>query len=66
MNEKVNEKLGAWLLPHERTKDELAKRLNMTRPTLNSRIRGETDWTWGEILDIAQMCGCTPNDLAGV
>lgn len=63
MTNRVNEKLGAWLLPSNRTKEILARELNMTRPTLYSRIRGETDWTWSEILKIAELCECTPNDL---
>ena len=63
MPNRVNEKLGAWLLPVNHTKAILARELNMSRPTLYSRIRGETAWTWSEILKIAELCECTPNDL---
>lgn len=64
MASRVNEKIGAWLLLRvENTKETLADELNMSRPTLYSRIRGDSEWTWDEILKLAQLCECTPNDL---
>ena len=60
----INEKLGAYLLNH--TREELARKLGMTRPTLFNRMNGETEWTWSEIISICELTGATPNELAGI
>ena len=64
--ERINEKLGAWLLEPNHNRKQLAKKLGLTTPTLNTRIRGETRWMWEEVLAIAELLNCTPNDLAGI
>lgn len=66
MNARFNEKLGAWLLKKENTKTELAKRLGISRPTLDNRINGTSKWTWEEAVLVAEITGCTLDDLAGV
>lgn len=65
MSTRINEKLGAWLLADEHTKAVLAKLLGISRPTLNSRLSGNSKWTWDEAVLIAELTGCTLNELAG-
>lgn len=66
MNARFNEKLGAWLLVKENTKAKLAKQLGISRPTLDGRISGRSKWTWDEAVAVAEIVGCTLDDLAGV
>ncbi len=64
--QKINEKLGAWLLEDGHTRDQLAKELGMSRPTLQNRINGTTKWEWEEVVKVSLLTGCTLNELAEV
>ena len=64
MTDIINEKLGAWLLANGNTRDKLADALDMSRPTLNGRLRGETEWTWKEVRNIASLTNSTLDELA--
>ncbi len=64
MSQVINEKLGAWLLKSGNTRDTLSVALDMTRPTLNGRLRGDTEWTWKEVKTIAKLTGSTLDELA--
>jgi hypothetical protein len=67
MTQEINEKLGAWLISDKlHTRDTLAELLDMTRPTLNGRLRGDTEWTWKEVKAIAALTGSTLDELAGI
>lgn len=62
---RVNEKIGAWLLEGH-TRDELAKGIGMSRPTLRSRIEGRSEWKWSEVVKVAEVTGSTLDELAGM
>ena len=64
--QKINEKLGAWLLEEGHNRDLLAKELGMTRPTLQNRINGTAKWEWEEVIKVSQLTNCTLNELAEV
>ncbi len=65
--QKINEKLGAWLLSDKHnTRDKLAKELGMTRPTLQNRLNGTSKWEWEEVIKVSKLTGCTLNELAEV
>ena len=64
--QKINEKLGAWLLEEGHTRDQLAKELGMSRPTLQNRINGTAKWEWEEVVKVSRLTGCTLNELAEV
>ena len=66
MSQAINEKLGAWLLKSDNTRDKLSEALGMTRPTLNGRLRGETEWTWNGVKAIAKLTDSTLDELAGL
>ena len=63
METTINEKVGAWLLVKGNSRDLLAERLGMTRPTLAGRIKGETEWTWNEVKIIAELTGASLDEL---
>ena len=66
MNDRINEKLGAWLLREGNTRSKLADEIGISRPTLNSRLDGKSKWLWDEVVIIARLTGCSLNDLAEV
>ena len=66
MNDIINEKLGAWLLVNGNTRSKLAEEIGISRPTLNTRLAGKSNWEWEEVIRIAKTVGCTLNDLAGI
>lgn len=65
MNKLVNQAVGAWLLLDGNNRERLAKELGITRPTLNGRLKGESAWTWDEVLTISELTGNTLDELAG-
>ena len=66
MTQIINEKLGAWLLINGNTRDKLADEIGITRPTLASRLRGESKWCWDEVIQVARITGASLNELAGM
>jgi len=66
MNQVINEKIGAWLLVAGNTRDKLADFIGITRPTLASRLNGESRWYWEEVIKVSQLTGATLNELAGI
>lgn len=65
MHRIINEKLGAWLLKSGNTREKLADEIGITRPTLASRLNGESKWRWEEVLKVSQITGASLNELAG-
>lgn len=66
MNKIINEKLGAWLLKSGNTREKLADEIGITRPTLNGRLDGKSKWQFDEVVKVAQLTGCSLNELAGI
>ena len=66
MNKIINEKLGAWLLKSGNTREKLAEEIGITRPTLNGRLDGKSKWQFDEVVKVAQLTGCSLNELAGI
>ena len=65
MANRINEKVGAWLLVGGNTQEILSKQLGITRPTLASRLKGESKWMWDEVIKIADLTDCKLDYLAG-
>ena len=62
----INDKIGGLLLKPEYTRDIIAKKLNMTRPTLSTRLNGKSEWTWKEVKAIANLTDTSLDELAGI
>ena len=60
---KINEKIGAWLLIEGNTKLQLASALGISTVTLNKKLSGETEWLWSQVCTIADLIGCSLSDL---
>ena len=66
MTQIINEKLGVWLLNSGNTRDKLADEIGITRPTLASRLNGESKWKWDEVIAISRITDTSLNELAGM
>ena len=66
MTQIINEKLGAWLLVNGNTRDRLADEIGIARPTLASRLKGDSKWGWEEVIKISQITNTSLNELAGL
>lgn len=62
---RINEKLGAWLI-NGNTKTRLSKELGVSRQTLRLKLSGDSDWTWSQVVKIAELTGTSLDELAGV
>lgn len=63
MNQVIKTRVGAWLLERGHTKRSLAAELGMTTATLNNKLVGRYDWSWPQVIRLAEILGCTPDDL---
>lgn len=61
----INEKIGS-LVVDGMTRDEIAKELGISRPTLARKLRGKSGWKWAEVVKVSEMTGCTLDELANV
>lgn len=59
----INEKIGAWLLPPEKTREKLAKAIGISAPTLTRRIEEPGTWTLDEVKKLTEVLGCNLSDL---
>ena len=48
------------------TQKALASELGMTANSLRSKMCGESEWKWSEILKLSEITGMTPTELAGI
>lgn len=64
--QRINEKLGAWLIEDGHTREMLAQEIGITRPTLSGRLNGDSKWNWDEVIEIARLTDSTLNELAGI
>lgn len=66
MTDRINEKLGAWLLQPGNDRDTLAERIGITLPTLRERLTGRNQWKWSEVIKVAEITDCSLDELAGL
>ena len=64
MTDRINEKLGAWLVQTGHSKTQLAKELDLSRPALRQRFNGDAKWKWEQVVRISELTGCSLNELA--
>ena len=61
----IADKIGAWVresgsLPY------LAGKLGLSKRELNFRLCGIEEWTWSEVIILAQTIGCSLNELSSI
>lgn len=53
--DKFAELIGAWLIKPGNTKKLLAEKLGISVGTLNNRLSGGYEWTWGEACRLSDV-----------
>lgn len=61
--DKFAELIGSWLIKPGNTKKLLAEKLGISVGTLNNRISGGYEWTWGEACKLADVLGCSLSEF---
>jgi DNA-binding XRE family transcriptional regulator len=61
--ESIKERVGAYIERTGTTKSELAQKLGMSRVTLHSKLTGQTEFRLSEAERLAQILGCSVDDL---
>lgn len=64
MLQRINEKLGGWLLGNNESRASLAEKIGISTQTLNKRISGESEWKWNEVVAISKLIGVSLDELA--
>lgn len=59
----IKERVGAYIERTGTTKSELADMLGMSRVTLHSKLAGQTEFRLSEAERLAQILGCSVDDL---
>ena len=59
----IKERIGAFLARTGTTREELADKLGMSRTALYQRLSGEVEFKLGEGFELAEILGCTVDDL---
>jgi transcriptional regulator with XRE-family HTH domain len=61
--ERIAQRVDAETTPRTLTKGEVAKRLGFSRPALDRRLKGQTDWEYDRLETLADLFGITVDQL---
>ena len=59
----IKERVGAYLEREGKTKRWLAENLSMSTVTLNSKLSGETEFSFSQAIRLSEILGCNVSDL---
>lgn len=59
----IKERVGAYLEREGKTKKWLADELGVTSVTLNSKLNGETEFSFSQAIRLSEVLGCTVSEL---
>lgn len=59
----IRERVGAYLAREGKTKKWLADELEMSTVTLNSKLNGETEFSFSQAIRLSDVLGCTVSEL---
>lgn len=59
----IRERLGAYLATSGATKQSVADSLGVTTVTLNSKLKGESEFSLSQAFALADLIGCSADDL---
>ena len=62
----IDREITFFLRVNHMTQGQMAKKLGITELTFSRKRRGESEFKTSELLQVAQMCGKTPNQLLGM
>lgn len=63
MKDNITHNLTAQL--ERRGAQAVADALHIEPDALRAKLDGRTEWTWGEAVKVAELCGCKLSELAG-
>lgn len=63
VDESMSRKLRALIVSTGKTMDEIAKEMNISRPTLSARINGKRDFSREEMEKFAMIVGEKPQNI---
>ena len=61
--ESIQENVERYVRDHGTTKDALIKGMGISRSSFYDKLSGKRPWMLGEVIDLAEIMGCTVNDL---
>lgn len=61
--EAIKANVDRYVDEHATTKDALAKALSISRSSLYDKLAGKRPWMLDEVISLADLMGCTVNDL---
>ena len=61
--EAIQENVERYVRDHSTTKDALIKGMGISRSSFYDKLSGKRPWMLGEVIDLAEIMGCTVNDL---
>ena len=64
--ESIDLAIGYYMLEQKINREQMASILGMSSNSLRWKREGKTPWTWNEILNISEILGKTPDELAGL
>lgn len=64
--DRVAERALWWINQRGNTKSKLARILDISRPTLDKRLDGDSQWTWDEVRTISSLTDTTLEELARI
>lgn len=59
----INEKVGGYMLANSVGKHEFARMVGLDPRQFDKRLKGEIDWRLSELGRIAEIVGCSIDDL---
>lgn len=55
-----------FMFETQTTLEQVARHLGISNVTLRSKLRGQSEWRWSEILKLCELTGKSPDELAGL
>lgn len=64
--EAIDTAISEYMAANDCGNTQMAALMKMTTNTLRSKRNGSSDWSWSEILKLADLTGKSPDQLAGL
>lgn len=61
----IDRAIGHYMADNKLTRGQMAEKLGMSPNTLRSKREGKSEWLLSEFMELSQLTGKTPDELAG-
>ena len=62
----IDRNIGYYIVEQKITRERMAELLGMNANTLRWKREGKSPWKWDEILQLSEITGKSPDELAGI